>query len=79
MQYCKDKSIEFNQVEQAVEYLKKITPKDINKDKILAVIDSKKERANNLRQTNKNNDLSQTYHYAKDSLDKITQLVNQQI
>lgn len=42
LQYCKNKNISFETIENAVEKLKLISPLDINKDKILMVIDKLK-------------------------------------
>jgi hypothetical protein len=43
LQYCRDKQIDFRQVKQAVNIIKKVTPASISKDKILAVIDKENE------------------------------------
>ncbi len=43
LQYCKNKSLAWETVKKAVNRLKQISPRDINKDKILAVISKEKE------------------------------------
>ena len=43
LQYCKDKNVLFAEVENAIEKIRKITPTNISKDKILAVINKEKE------------------------------------
>lgn len=43
LQYCQNKDINFNLLKKAIETVKKITPRDISKDKILAVIGCEKE------------------------------------
>ncbi len=47
LEYCKEKNIYFTEVENAVDKIKKITPKSISKDKILAVISKEKELLQN--------------------------------
>lgn len=43
LQYCKNKSLAWKTIEKAVNRLKQICPRDINKDKILAVMSKEKE------------------------------------
>lgn len=43
LQYCKNKSLAWSDVNKAAESLKRISPRDINKDKILAVMSKEKE------------------------------------
>ena len=43
LQYCKDKNTTFKEVGNAIEKIKKVTPTNISKDKILAVISKENE------------------------------------
>jgi len=43
LQYCKDKNITFTKVKNAIEKIKKVTPTNISKDKILAVMSKEGE------------------------------------
>jgi hypothetical protein len=43
LQHCRDHEINFDTVERAINKVKRITPSDISKDKILAMIDKEKE------------------------------------
>ncbi len=43
LQYCKNKEIGFETIEKAVKKVKQITPSNITKDKLLAVIEKEKE------------------------------------
>ena len=70
LQYCKDKKIDFETVNNAVDKLKKISPTDINKDKILVIMDKMKEV-----ETEQNAD-NETFMQSLDILTKLTSAFN---
>ncbi len=70
LQYCKDKNIDFETVNKAVDKLKKISPTDINKDKILVIIDKMKET-----KTEQNAD-NEIFTYSIDILTNLASVFN---
>lgn len=68
LQYCKDKNISFETVEKAVVKLKRISGKDINKDKIITLIDKSKEPETVL---NKEDEI---YHHSLNMLNEYASL-----
>ncbi len=52
LQYCKNKEIGFETIEKAVKKVKQITPSNITKDKLLAVIEKEKEPVENEKKDN---------------------------
>jgi transposase len=70
LKYCKDKNIDFDMLEKAIEKLKQISPLDINKDKILMIIDKNKSP-----ETKQDTD-SETYKFAQTMLNELTTIFN---
>ena len=70
LQHCKDKEIDFETVNKAVGKLKKISPTDINKDKILVIMDKMKEV-----KTKQNTD-NETFIQSLDTLTKLASVFN---
>ena len=70
LQYCRDKNIDFETVNKAVDKLKNISPTDINKDKILVIMDKMKE-VNTEQNTN-----NETFAQSLDTLTKLASVFN---
>jgi transposase len=70
LKYCKDKNVNFSMVEKAVEKLKRISPLDINKDKILMFIDK-----NESPETKQNED-SEIYKCSQTMLNELAEAFN---
>ena len=70
LQYCKNKVLSWEEVEKAVIRLKQICPKDINKDKILSIVDKEKEHEI------KQNTEDEIYHSSQAVLNELTTIFN---
>jgi len=70
LQYCKDKEISFETVEKAIKKVKQITPLNISKDKVLAVIDKENEP---VKEEKKDNEI---YHHSQAMLEELNGLFN---
>jgi hypothetical protein len=70
LQYCKNKALSWEEVEKAVNRLKEICPKDINKDKILSIVDKEKEHEI------KQNTEDEIYHNSQAVLNELTAIFN---
>lgn len=70
LQYCKNKSLTWSDVNKAAESLKQISPRDINKDKILAVMSKEKEP-----EINKNTE-DEIYHSSQAVLKELATIFN---
>lgn len=70
LKYCKDKNVKFSRIEKAIEKLKRISPLDINKDKILMFIDK-----NESLETKQNTD-SEIYTYSQTMLNELAEAFN---
>jgi len=81
LQYLKDKSLNLTQIEKAIQSLQKIAPSSINKDTILAVIDSQKQTLENksrpaIQGCDSKKELDEIQQYAKKTLEEISQLTH---
>lgn len=70
LQYCKEKEISIEQVEAALTRLQSICPTDINKDKILAIIEKSNERIVTNKQKNHEGE-SEILRRSKETLKEI--------
>ena len=71
LQYCKEKKINIEQVEAALARLQSICPTDINKDKVLAIIEKSNERIAKDKRKNPNKE-SEILRRSKETLKELT-------
>jgi transposase len=70
LQYCKDNEISFDRVEKAIDKIKQITPTNITKDKVLAVMDKEKEPVSEEKRED------EIYHHSQAMLEELNVLFN---
>jgi len=70
LQYCKDHGIDFDVIERAIDKVRQITPSNITKDKILAMMDKEKEP---VLVEKKDNEI---YHSSRTMLTELAALLN---
>jgi transposase len=70
LQYCKDNEIGFDRVEKAIDKIKQITPTNITKDKVLAVMDKEKEPVTEEKRDD------EIYHHSQAMLEELNVLFN---
>lgn len=70
LQYCKDHGIDFDVIERAIDKVRQITPSNITKDKILAMMDKEKEP---VLAEKKDNEI---YHSSRTMLTELAALLN---
>jgi transposase len=70
LQYCKDNEINFGTVEKAIKKVKQITPANITKDKVLAVINKENE---SIKEEKRDNEI---YRHSQAMLEELNNLFN---
>ncbi|MEA3495560.1 MAG: IS21 family transposase [Bacteroidota bacterium] len=70
LQYCKNNEISFETIEKAIKRVKQITPSDITKDKVLAVMNKEKEPVKEEKTDN------EIYHHSQAMLKELNILFN---
>ena len=71
LQYCKEKEISIEQVEAALTRLQSVCPTDINKDKILAIIEKSNEKITKDKRKNPNEE-SEILRQSKETLKELS-------
>lgn len=76
LQYCKDNNIDYSDIKETIDELKFISPIDINKDKILVVMDNIKSNIENSYYHHKEKESDDIEKHSKESLEELSKLLN---
>lgn len=76
LQYCKNNDIKYSDIKSSIDKLKLISPININKDKILVVMNKMKNKAETFRYYYQEEESDDILKYSKESLEELSKNLN---